>query len=346
MDENSAFPEASKNRGEPTALSARIIGALNEQEAHSFFHSGSAHSRRLDFEYCSDLAQILRLNPEVLVTCWSTPRLPEAWLMSPECNVRYICNLTGSVRHFLPRAFIERGGLVTNWGDLPSAAVAEHAILLALAALRNQPAWTRFFCGNMHVTERMERVGARTLRGRPVGIFGIGWIAQRLARLLHAFDTRVSAFSADAPDSLFTQCGVSRATSLRELFSGSEVVFVCEGLSQTTALAIGTKELAALPDDAVLVNVARSGLIDENALLAELRNGRLRAGLDVFDREPLKPDSPWFSVPGVVMSPHIGGPTADQYIQCAKLAFDNIARFQRGEPLQFLVTKEIYDRAT
>ncbi len=323
-----------------------VRAMISEQEAWWFLPSDAEDAAALGEFFMPELDRIFEANPEVLITCWSTPPLPEAWLRSEACALRYVCHLTGSVRHFLPRSFLERGGRVTNWGDIPSTAVAEHALLLALAALRNIKKWPEVFREPCDVTERMERIGGRTLRGRRVGIHGIGRVAESLVKLLAGFGTEIETYSNGAPAERFAQLGVKQAASLHALYAHSEVLFVCEGLSPVTALSVGAAELAALPDDAVLVNVARGGLIDEVALLAEARRGRVRVALDVYSEEPLPKNSPWLEVPGAVLSPHIAGPTTDQYLHCAQVGLENIARYFRGEPLRFEVTKDIFDRAT
>jgi len=80
--------------------------------------------------------------------------------------------------------------------------------------------------------------------------------------------------------------------------------------------------------------------------LKEARTGRLRIALDVFETEPLPPDSPWLSIPGVVLSPHMAGPTFDQYPTCTRTALANIRRYLNQWPLEFVVTSGIYDRST
>lgn len=328
------------------ASPARIAAMVNAKEAQAFFPGDAATAQRLGLDATLEVAAIQQVNPEVLMTCWSTPPLPEKWLLSAECNLRYVCHLTGSVRHFLPRSFIERGGRVTNWGDVPSIAVAEHAVLLALAALRNLPAWPQVFGDASEATDRMQRLGARTLRGSRVGLHGFGRVARALVKLLTPFEVKLTAFSHGLSGAVLAEHGVQPAPSLRELYRGNDVLFVCEALTPHTERSVGTGELAALPDDAVLVNVARGGLIDEAALLREAKRRRVRVALDVFTTEPLPADSPWFQAPNAVLSPHIAGPTSDQYPRCGQLALDNLCRYLRGEPLTFVVTTDVYDRAT
>lgn len=104
--------------------------------------------------------------------------------------------------------------------------------------------------------------------------------------------------------------------------------------------------LDALADGAVFVNVGRGAVVDEAALLAAVGSGRLRVGVDVLTQEPLPDDSPWWHTPGAVISPHIAGPTQEDYTRLGRVALDNISRFLVGEPLLNEVTLEDYDRST
>jgi phosphoglycerate dehydrogenase-like enzyme len=340
----------------PVETGRSVLAAINAQESKWFLEDANAAAGK-----CSGFSlinpgdgggqgltssEIMRLNPEVLLTCWSTPSLPEAWLESGECRLRYICHLTGSVRHIVPRGFVERGGLVTNWGSIPSATVAEQALLLAMAALRNLGYWQEIFNRPGADSRRIERLHTRTLFGSRVGIHGFGQVARALVELLAPFRVAISAYSPGVPPALFNAAGVRQVSNLGQLFAESDVVFECEGLTPRTRESVQAADLAVLPDDAVLVNVARAGLINDAALLREAASGRIRVALDVFDSEPLRADSPWLRTPGVVLSPHIAGPTYDQYPECTRAAFDNLRRYFEKQPLESVVSLEIYDRST
>jgi phosphoglycerate dehydrogenase-like enzyme len=355
MDDSSASAEPPVVTAPLPAGAPRIVATVNAREAHWFLEpAGAALGADGDFSWLTvvednrnrALAAIQAANPEVLVTCWSSPFLPDAWLESPACRLKYVCHLTGSVRHVVSRRFIERGGWVTNWGTIPSGAVAEHALLLALAALRTLPRWREVFLIPRTASNHMESLRVSTLFGRRVGIHGFGQVAQALVRLLEPFKVPITVYSPGVPKEAFTRAGVDVAGSLRELCAASDVVFECEALTATTRHAVGAAELAALRDDAVFVNVARGGLVDDAALLREATSGRLRVALDVFATEPLPPDSPWLQLPGVVLSPHMAGPTFDQYPACTQAALGNIRRYLQRRPLESIVTTEIYDRST
>ncbi len=109
------------------------------------------------------------------------------------------------------------------------------------------------------------------------------------------------------------------------------------------ARCVGEKVLAALPDGAVFVNVGRGRVVDEAALVREAGNMRIQIALDVFETEPLAPDSPPALLPEVIVSPHIAGPAHKQFPLCGELALGNIDRFLRGESLECGVDLEILD---
>jgi len=285
-----------------------------------------------------------RTRPEILLTGWATPPLPAAWLESPDCPLRYVCHVAGSVRKVVPRSFLEKGGLVTNWGDFAGKFVAEHALLLALASLRNLTAWRPFLAQPAGEREP-ESLGTRSLHGRRVGLHGFGHIARALMPLLRPFGVSVHAFSAGVPDAFVRAEGAEPCATLEELFRQSQVLFECEALTPATAGSVSAALLRALPDGAVFVNVGRGRVVDEAALVREAASGRIQVAVDVLAGE-MTARTALAQVPPAILSPHIAGPSHDQYRRCGELALENINRFLRGEPPVARVTLEIYDRST
>lgn len=328
---------------------ARVVVALTVRECSLFFGRDTALPATMleqcDFEPARWEDYLDRLRPEVVVSGWTTPPIPERWLMRPDCPLRYVCHVAGSIRALVPRSFVARGGMVTNWGDSVSAQVAEHALLLALAALRHADRWPGFIARDP-ATRRIEEIGTRTLFGRRVGIHGFGAVARALLPLLAPFSVTISAYSAGVPPELMRAAGVTPCDSLKELVVGSEVLFECEALTPATETSVTAELLAALSDDAVFVNVGRGRLVDDVALQREAQSGRLRVALDVVADEPIAADSPFVTCGRVVLSPHIGGPTVDRYRQCGQLALANLATFLRGEMPAGAITLAAYDRAT
>lgn len=336
----------------------RILFALNDYERRVFFPDELVREiNALDVETrwrpehpiasAEWLALLEEHQPDVIVSCWSTPTVP-ASLVAAGSPLVYVCHLVGSVRNLVPRAFLERGGLLTNWGSLAGRTVAEHALLLALSSLRNQPAWRPLIHGPRANPWRpgSVRLKTRSLFGRRVGLHGFGHVARALVELLRPFNVAIAACSAGVPESIMLDAGVTPCASLAELAARSEVFFECEALTPLTAGSIDAGVLAALPDHAVFVNVGRGPVVNEPALLQEAESGRLQIALDVVTREPLDPASPLAALAGAVLSPHIGGPTYDHFPACGQLALENLSRYLRGEPLDARITPELYDRST
>jgi phosphoglycerate dehydrogenase-like enzyme len=341
----------------PDPLSAEhVVFALSRKEEELFFSSPGSEFfpgrplTRLDptrmerEEFCRRLEE---LQPTILVTAWSCPLLPKRWLTSSRCGLKYICSIVGSIRSRVPREVFEKGILVSNWGDLISHTVAEHGFLLVLACLRNLPLWEELVRAPRSIFEMMPLLQTRCLRGKRVGLHGLGAVARELARMLKPHQVRLSAWSQGVPRELYDQYEMRPCSGLEELFSSSDILIECEGLNERTYGSVTGELLHRLPAGAVFVNIGRGRLVADEILLAKMaREGRLRVGLDVFHHEPLPADSPLLNNPGVLLSPHIAGPTWDTYTLCGASALANIERFLRGEKPDHLVTPEVYERAT
>ncbi|GAT32531.1 phosphoglycerate dehydrogenase [Terrimicrobium sacchariphilum] len=286
-----------------------------------------------------------RFQPTIIIACWSTPLLPEPAAGQP--LPRYVCHLAGSVRNVVPRWFIEQGGLVSNWGSAVCEQVAEQALLLALAALRNVSDWHSYIrdYGPLRANPALV-LRTKSLYGRRVGIHGFGRIARALLDLLHPFRVDVAVYSDGVPPECILAHGATPLPSLGELFAQSEILFECEALTPHTQLSVTRNLLASLPDDAVFVNVGRGLTVDEAALKQEAASGRLRVALDVVHEEPVTSRTEMFSVNSAILSPHIGGPTSDEHPRCGEFALSNIQRYLAGEPVHARITLETFDRST
>ena len=131
---------------------------------------------------------------------------------------------------------------------------------------------------------------------------------------------------------------------LDELCQRSEVLSIHAPSTPETHRFIGADQLGALPDNAVVINTARSWCIDEEALLAELRTGRLLAGLDVFDEEPLPSESPFYKLDNAFITPHVAGGTMDVRFRQGSAVVDELERFASGEKLLNEVSLKTYDQ--
>ncbi len=233
---------------------------------------------------------------------------------------------------------------MTNWGTLAADTVAEHALLLILSGLRRAPEWPDIIAGRKQW--QPSPIRTRTLYGKRVGIHGFGNVARSLVQLLRPFGAKVSAFSSGVPLSYFTEYEVTPCENLESLFSANDIIVDCEALNSRTQGSVSRAILERMPPGALFVNVGRGAIVDESAVADLAASGRLFAALDVYAVDPIAPDSPLHAVDSIVKSPHIAGPTSDQFARCGELARRNINAFLQGDPLSAKVTLEIYDRAT
>ncbi|MGZ2506005.1 hydroxyacid dehydrogenase [Rhizobium leguminosarum] len=211
--------------------------------------------------------------------------------------------------------------------------VAEHAILLTLALLRR----LREAENNVHRGTWGAPVGVN-LAGRSVCIYGLGAIALPLARRLKAFDVRLLGCTRDPKAEKVSTYGLDKcfaADQVEEALAETDILIVCLRQSQSNANAVGERELRALPKGALVVNVARGGLIDYAALSSCLADGHLGGvGLDVFWREPFDPSDPILNYSHVVATPHIAGITSSGMKDIARGVADNIVRLATGDLIE------------
>ncbi len=339
------------------ASAEHVLFAFSDREQALFFPearpelaAGRAAWSRLDPESldAEGWADALReRRPTVLVTAWSAKPVPVDWIDSDDFSLRYVCHITGSLKKIMSDRLYARGVRATNWGASINHTVAEHALLLVLALLRGAAQWPATIAQGGWTVDHVERLRSRTLRGKRVGLHGFGAIAREIAPLLASFrPERVSAYSRGVPPSFIVEHGVQSCPSLERLFAESDVVIGCESLTPENRGSVDARVLGLLADDAVFVNVGRGQIVDETALLAEAASGRLRLGLDVFHREPLPADSPLLAAPGILLSPHIAGPTWDTYRVCGDHALDNLRDYLDGKPLDGEVAADFFARMT
>lgn len=181
----------------------------------------------------------------------------------------------------------------------------------------------------------------RELSECTLGIVGLGGIGRAVARRGVALGMRVMGTrraGTDGPEGVEVFRGDD---ALRCILPRSDYLVVAVPQTDATTALIGARELALLPDGAVVVNVARGGVLDEDALVAALRGGRLRgAGLDVFTREPLPADSPLWTLPNVLVLPHVSGASHGFWRRQTDLIIQNLRRYAAGKPLLNTVDKQ------
>jgi phosphoglycerate dehydrogenase-like enzyme len=278
---------------------------------------------------------------DALLTCWGAPKLTPAVLDAGE-RLKIVAHAAGSVKFFVGEDVLERGIRVSSASAAMAPAVAEFALILTLLGLRPVHEYNDV----MHnAPEQWEANGARgfgpEIASSRIGVVGAGLVGRQYIAKVRALGAEVAVFDPYLSEADAAAMGVERVP-LAELMANCPIVVVHAPVTPETRHLIGAAELAAMPDGGFLVNTARSWVVDQDALLAELRSGRLRAALDVYDQEPLPADHPFRSLPNVILTPHVAGASAQTNYRQGAFAVEDLRRFFAGEPLLHEVTLERY----
>ena len=220
------------------------------------------------------------------------------------------------------------GIVVTNAPGANARSVTEHAIALMLAVARQIPAHDR----NLRAGEWRHYEGVE-LDGKTLGVVGLGNIGRAVAMIGSALGMKVIGWSPTHDADRAARAGVS-LVEFGELLRESDVISLNVALSDKTRRLIGADELAMMRRSAILINTARGPLIDEQALIAALQQGLIRgAGLDVYETEPLPPESHLLQLENVVLTPHSGWVTGEASRRLLAMPVHNIAEFIAGRPV-------------
>ncbi|MGH9162733.1 MAG: 2-hydroxyacid dehydrogenase [Vicinamibacteraceae bacterium] len=235
-----------------------------------------------------------------------------------------------------------RGIIVCNVPDGPTVSTAEHTITLILAVAKE----LRRSQGGLERGERTDYFGdsrSIELRHLLLGVVGLGRIGREVAELALGLRMRVLAYDASA--TITAPLGVDMARHLGELLESVDVVTLHVPLSNRTRGLIGRDELGRMKKGSILINTARGGLVDEEALLEALHRGHLHgAGLDTLDREPPPPDHALLALSNVVITPHVAAATVTGKQRLWRTALEQALMVLEGKPPWHMVNPEIWER--
>jgi phosphoglycerate dehydrogenase-like enzyme len=233
----------------------------------------------------------------------------------------------------------DSGVIVTTAAGIHAENISEYVFGSMLMFNWNWPQMVRL--QDKHVWARSAtwyHLGGRELAGHTLGIVGLGHIGRRIAQLGNAFGMHVLGTRRSIHNSGELEPDVDQSfppEQLHELLQLSDYVVISVPLTRETEKLIGEAELHMMRSNAYLVNIARGRVIDEQALIRALREGWIAgAGLDVTEEEPLPSESPLYSMPNVILTPHISGNSVHYDTRLAALFADNLKRYRSGQQLQ------------
>lgn len=256
--------------------------------------------------------------------------------LEPPARLRWVHTGTAGVRSLLHPELAARDIALTNSAGIHAEPIAETVIGMILHFARGIDHVVHAQALRHWDTAPFERIdgGIREVAGATLGIIGYGGIGRAIARRGRALGMDVLAVrrSGDADEHARVLHG---ADALDTLLAESDVVVLCVPSTPHTRGMIAAREIERMRDGAILINVARGDVLDDAALIHALRAGRLRAAaLDVFDTEPLPPESPLWDAPNLLISPHVSATSPHFWDRQCDLILDNIQRYLTGRPLR------------
>ena len=277
------------------------------------------------------------------VICLLTDRMDRS-LLDGMPHLQFVSSVSVGVDHIDVPALTARGIPVGHTPGVLVDTTADAAFALLLAAARRVVEGDRYIrAGNWRAGQRWspDFFLGKDVSGATLGIIGLGAIGRAVARRAAGFGMHVVGWTPSGRE----VAGVE-AASLEALLLRSDFVSVHLALTTATRNLLDAGRIAAMKPGAVLVNTARGGIVDEQALARALDEGRLfAAGLDVFEREPIAMDNPLLQHPRVVVAPHIGSATTLTRARMIDIAVRNAVAALNGQPMPHCVNPEVYAAA-
>jgi phosphoglycerate dehydrogenase-like enzyme len=269
---------------------------------------------------------------DILITGWGCDPI-DGTVLAAAPNVKLIAHAAGTVKGMLSEEVFQAGIAVTHAAEANALPVAEFTLAAILFANKRI-----FHFRDLYRTERGRRRSAALMREpmgnyrRVVGIVGASRIGRRVVELLKPFDLSILLYDPFVSDSEAGALGV-RLVALDELMARSDVVSIHAPALPSTRAMIDAHRLRLMRDGTTLINTARGVIVDESALVAELRTGRIEAIIDVTHPEVPAPDSALYELPNVFLTPHVAGAIGLERARLGEYVIDEIERYISGRPL-------------
>ena len=268
---------------------------------------------------------------EACITGWKSIPFDDE-LLDEAKKLKILFHTAGGVRHRYDKAVKRNIRIVSN-AAINAIPVAEFALGVILIGLK----------GVYRYQERFRREGRRAWKKdvsispdyhrTTVGIISLGRIGRKLLRLLQNFDFNLLVYSNHLNESEANRLNVKKV-GLDELMSDSDVIVLCAPNLPENRHMINIHHFASMKDNAFFINIARGALVDEAALVNELKKGRITAFLDVTEPEPPEEGHPFYSLPNCILTPHIAGSFGNECYRLGRTTLDEIKRYLKGKPLK------------
>ncbi|MGI6539122.1 MAG: hydroxyacid dehydrogenase [Caldicoprobacterales bacterium] len=265
---------------------------------------------------------------DIIITSWGCPQLDKS-ILDEAPDACLIIHAAGSVKGIVSDEVWKRGIRVSGSAQAIGIGVAETALGFTIVSLKNL--WNLSqYTREGKWSEGRDKV--REVYGVTIGVIGAGRAGRHYIKLIKNFDVRILLYDPFVDEEKAAAMGAEKA-ELEELLKESDVISIHAPSIPQTYHMFNAKTLAMMKDDAIIINTARGTIIDEDALVTELKKGRLFACIDVTDPEPPAADHTFRSLPNVILTPHIAGTVNNGQNRIGKYAVREIRSYFNGEPM-------------
>ncbi|MDE0181072.1 MAG: hydroxyacid dehydrogenase [Caldilineaceae bacterium] len=318
----------------PAGLSENI---LSPQAVAILESLGTVFWNETGRNYTSD--ELLEMLPgaAAVITSWGSPQITEEHVAAAD-ELQIVGHAAGSVKTRLAPAGHERGIVLLSAADVIAESVAEYTLWAMLSGQRNLLRYERVMKQERGWKSADEHFG-HSLYAKKIGIVSASMVGRRVIGLLKPFGCDVMVYDPYLSDEDARLLDV-RPVTLEELFAAADIISVHAPITPETRRMITRAHFESIRDGALFVHTARTWVLDQDALTAELQKNRFNAFIDVFEPEPLPADHPLRDLDNVFLSPHVSGHTSESRLRLVEEIARDIQRFFNDQPLRLAVPYE------
>jgi len=286
-----------------------------------------------------DRASKLLAETEILITGWGSPAIDAAALaLAP--HLKLVAHSAGTVKGLLGDSLFDRGIAVSHAAQANALPVAEFTLAAIIFAGKKIFRFRDLYVADRN-RKRTQPIQAEAIGnyGRTVGIIGASRIGRRVIELLAPFDYRVLLYDPMVDEAEATRLGAEK-TELDALMASADIISLHAPSLPATRHMIDARRLSLMKEGATFINTARGALVDEAALIATLKTGRIDAIIDVTDPEIPEADSAFYDLPNIFLTPHIAGAVGLERTRLGEMAVEEAIRFIEGRPLLHAIRRE------
>lgn len=310
---------------EPLGISAQTLHSLAKQL------QDAGHEFKSYDSVTADEAELIERAGDSDVLIIANHPLPGAVIRADK-NLKFISVAFVGIDHVDVEACKEKGVKISNTGGYCDDAVAELAVGLALDCLRNITECDR----TVQAGGGSAGLQGHELAGKTVGIIGTGAIGCRTAEIFKAFKCRLIGYSRSEKPRAH-ELGIEYKP-LNEVMAEADIISIHTPLTPATKGLIGAEQIGAMKQGAILINTSRGPVVDTDALAAALKADKIKAGIDVYEKDPPLPAGhPLLGVPNLVCTPHVGFNTRESIDRRAVMAFDNVTAWMDGNQVRTML---------